>query len=150
MVEEKESPAHVCIEDHKETGSRDSSDDGVLLENDKRASAERRLVKKLDYRLLPTIVVIFIMNFIDVRQPHRVQYSFVCSWILMQRSGVTSARLDGLEQDLHLTGKRQFIHLSVIYMIPFLAEIQYSVVVAILFVAYCPAQIPSNMVITSL
>jgi hypothetical protein len=79
MVEEKESPARVYIENHKETGSHDSNDDGVqvtvLLENDKRASAERRLVKKLDHRLLPTIVVIYIMNYIDVRQPHWVQYS---------------------------------------------------------------------------
>ena len=58
MVEEKESFAHVHIEAHKETGSHDPDDDGVLLENDKRASAERRLVKKLDHRLLPTIVVI--------------------------------------------------------------------------------------------
>ena len=70
-----ESPAsaHVYIDDHKETG--DPNDDGVLLENDKRSSAERRLVRKLDYRLLPTIVVIYIMNFIDVRQLLRVQYS---------------------------------------------------------------------------
>ena len=74
MVEEKEPPTHVYVEEHKETGSHDPNDDGVLLENDKRTSAERRLVKKLDQRLLPTIVVIYIMNFIDVRQPHWVQY----------------------------------------------------------------------------
>ena len=69
MVEEKEPPA-LYIETHKETGSHDPNDDGVLLENDKRVSAERRLVKKLDHRLLPTIIVIYIMNFIDVRQPY--------------------------------------------------------------------------------
>jgi hypothetical protein len=73
MVEEKESHVHDYIETNKETGLHDSNDDGVLLENDKRASAERRLVKKLDYRLLPTIVLIYIMNYIDVRQPHWVQ-----------------------------------------------------------------------------
>ena len=73
MLEEKESPAHVNIGPYKETGSPlDPNDDGVLLENDKRAAAEKRLVKKLDHRLLPTIVVIFIMNYIDVRQPHRI------------------------------------------------------------------------------
>ena len=77
-VEEKESPQavhyDVYIEDIKETltlaGSHDPNDDGVLLEDDNRASAERRLVKKLDYRLLPTIVLMFIMNYIDVRQLH--------------------------------------------------------------------------------
>jgi hypothetical protein len=77
MVEEKESPAHVYIEDHKETGSHDSNDDGALLEDDKRVSAERRLVKKIDYRLLPTIVVIYIMNYIDVRQSHWGSIVFV-------------------------------------------------------------------------
>ena len=73
MVEEKESPAHIYVEHHKETGSHDPNNDGVFLENDKRASAERRLLMKLDHRLLPTIVVIFIMNLIDVRQPHWAQ-----------------------------------------------------------------------------
>ena len=73
MVKEKESPAHVYIENHNEKGSHDPRDDGVLLESDKRASAEKRLLKKLDYRLLPTIVVIYITNFIDVRLPHGVQ-----------------------------------------------------------------------------
>ena len=33
---------------------------------------------------------------------------------------------------------------------PLLVEIQYSVVLAMLYVAYSPAQIPSNMVITTL
>lgn len=32
-----------------------------------RASAERKLLRKLDMRILPTIVVIFVMNYIDVR-----------------------------------------------------------------------------------
>jgi hypothetical protein len=71
---EKESHTHdIYIETHKETGLHDPNDDGVLLENDQRASAERRLVKKLDYRLLPTIILIYIMNYIDVRQPHWFQ-----------------------------------------------------------------------------
>ena len=39
--------------------------DGKLL-GPLRKSAEKRLVRKLDMRLLPTIVMISIMNFIDV------------------------------------------------------------------------------------
>ena len=81
MAEEKESPAHVCIENDKETGSHDPNDDGVFLENDIRASAERRLVRKLDLRLLPTIVVIYIMNFIDVRPTTRG--SIVCMLMIL-------------------------------------------------------------------
>ena len=41
--------------------------DGELLAQDVRLLAERRLVRTLDMRLLPTIVVIVIMNYIDVR-----------------------------------------------------------------------------------
>ncbi|KAJ3930965.1 MAG: major facilitator superfamily domain-containing protein [Lentinula lateritia] len=76
--------------------------------SDERILAERRLVRKLDMRVLPTIVLIFIMNYID-------------------RNAVTTARLKGLEQDLHLS------------------DLQYNVVLSILYVSYCPAQIPSNM-----
>ncbi|KAF7364775.1 Tartrate transporter [Mycena venus] len=74
-----------------------------------RILAEKKLVRKLDFRLLPTIFLIYIMNYID-------------------RNGITTARLKGLEQDLGLS------------------DLQYSVVLSILFVSYCPAQIPSNMV----
>ncbi|KAF9063718.1 major facilitator superfamily domain-containing protein [Rhodocollybia butyracea] len=76
--------------------------------NPERFQAERRLLRKLDMRVMPTIVLIYIMNYID-------------------RNAVTTARLKGLEQDLGLT------------------DLQYNVVLSILYVSYCPAQIPSNM-----
>ncbi|KAF9013055.1 MFS general substrate transporter [Cyathus striatus] len=75
-----------------------------------REKAEKKLVRKLDMRVLPTIVLVFIMNYID-------------------RNGVTTARLQGMQQDLHIN------------------DVQYATVIAILFVSYCPAQIPSNMVL---
>uniref|UniRef100_A0A0W0G0G1 Uncharacterized protein n=1 Tax=Moniliophthora roreri TaxID=221103 RepID=A0A0W0G0G1_MONRR len=75
-----------------------------------RALAERKLVRKLDTRVLPTIVLIFIMNYID-------------------RNGITTARLKGLEEDLGLS------------------DLQYQVALSILFVTYGPAQIPSNMIL---
>ncbi|KAJ7643675.1 MFS general substrate transporter [Roridomyces roridus] len=75
-----------------------------------RILAERRLVRKLDFRLLPTIFLIYIMNYID-------------------RNGITTARLKGLEQDLGLT------------------DLQYNVVLSILYASYCPFQIPSNMIL---
>jgi len=86
-----------------------SESDSELLSADARPAAERRLVRQLDLRLMPTIIAIFIMNYID-------------------RSAVSSARLQGLTQDLHLT------------------QIQYSTVLAVLCASYVPAQIPSNMV----
>ncbi|KAH8115362.1 major facilitator superfamily domain-containing protein [Phellopilus nigrolimitatus] len=81
----------------------------IVLDTAKRAATERSLLRKLDTRLVPTVILIYIMNIID-------------------RSSVTAARLKGLEQDLHLS------------------DIQYDTVVAILYVSYCTAQVPSNMV----
>ncbi|KAJ8518425.1 hypothetical protein ONZ45_g4493 [Pleurotus djamor] len=75
-----------------------------------RTLAEKKLVRKLDMRLLPAIFIIYIMNYID-------------------RNGITTARLQGMEQDLGIT------------------DVQYATVIAILFVSYCPAQIPSNMLL---
>ncbi|KAL0062319.1 hypothetical protein AAF712_010803, partial [Marasmius tenuissimus] len=49
-----------------------------------REEAERRLVRKLDRRVLPTVAIVYIMNYID-------------------RNAVTTARLKGLEEDLQLT-----------------------------------------------
>ncbi|KAG6889495.1 hypothetical protein C0995_000661 [Termitomyces sp. Mi166 len=77
-----------------------------------RLEAERKLVRKLDSRLLPTVVVIYIMNYID-------------------RNGITTARLKGMQQDLGIS------------------DIQYATVIAILYASYCPAQIPSNMLIAA-
>ncbi|RPD58876.1 MFS general substrate transporter [Lentinus tigrinus ALCF2SS1-7] len=84
--------------------------DGELLASDKRPAAERKLVRTLDMRLLPTIILISIMNYID-------------------RLALTAARLKGLEQDLGLS------------------DIQYATVLAIVYVSYIPANIPSNMII---
>ncbi|KAA1470621.1 MFS general substrate transporter [Dentipellis sp. KUC8613] len=95
--------------EHLERKTSTPSEDGQLL-GELRASAEKKLVWKLDTRLLPTIIVIFIMNYID-------------------RTAVTAARLKGLEQDLHLT------------------DIQYNTILAVLYASYCPAQIPSNMLL---
>ena len=45
---------------------RAADGDGELLLAGVRQHAERRLVSRLDLRLLPTIVLIFILNYIDV------------------------------------------------------------------------------------
>ena len=68
MDEEKNSPARRAhIKVHKQAGFKlHGPHNALLLENGQRASAERRLVKKLDCRLLPTVVVIYIMKHIDV------------------------------------------------------------------------------------
>ncbi|GJE91460.1 MFS general substrate transporter [Phanerochaete sordida] len=70
--------------------------DGELLLPGVREHAERRLVRKLDMRVLPTIVLIFILNYID-------------------RTAVSSARLKGIEQDLNLTDIQYETVLAVLY-----------------------------------
>ncbi|KJA20089.1 hypothetical protein HYPSUDRAFT_204133 [Hypholoma sublateritium FD-334 SS-4] len=95
------------------TDNQPAQDDSLKLPEPgsrERTLAEKRLVRKLDIRLLPTIFLIFIMNYID-------------------RNGVTTARLQGMQQDLHIN------------------DVQYATVIAILFVSYCPAQVPSNMIL---
>ncbi|KAK7048470.1 MFS general substrate transporter [Favolaschia claudopus] len=110
MAEEK---TDVSVEHEENTVSE--VDLGRLAEvgSPERLAAERKLVRKLDMRLLPTIFVIFIMNYID-------------------RNGITTARLQGFQQDLGLS------------------DLQYSVVLSILYASYCPAQIPSNMALNYL
>jgi len=118
IIYEEDSKAKSSVEDQQiERVSAKIQEDDIkpessiqIMDAAKRKAAERRLVRKLDMRLMPTIVLIFIMNYID-------------------RTAVTTARLKGLEQDLGLT------------------DLQYETVVAILYVSYCPAQIPSNMVL---
>ncbi|KAH7906918.1 major facilitator superfamily domain-containing protein [Hygrophoropsis aurantiaca] len=89
---------------------RPTEDDSKLLVDDTRRVAERKLVRKLDFRLMPAVVIIFLMNYID-------------------RVAIASARLQGLEANLRLT------------------DMQYDTVIAILYASYCPAQIPSNMIL---
>ncbi|KAF8625962.1 hypothetical protein AX17_006687 [Amanita inopinata Kibby_2008] len=93
-----------------------------------RVIAERKLLRKLDTRLLPTIFIIYIMNYID-------------------RNGVTTARLKGIEKDLGITGCLQRQSLKAALKSDLITDLQYASVIAILFASYCPAQIPSNMIL---
>jgi MFS family permease len=71
-------------------------DDFFLLKEENRKAAERHLVRKLDMRLMPTVAIIYLMNYID-------------------RVAITSARLQGLETDLGLTDVQYETVLAVLY-----------------------------------
>ena len=45
---------------------QEEPDDFVLLKEENRKAAECHIVRKLDMRLMPTVVFIFLMNYIDV------------------------------------------------------------------------------------
>ncbi|KAF9047794.1 major facilitator superfamily domain-containing protein [Panaeolus papilionaceus] len=110
MSEKGTSDASVTEDVYKASSTAFGSEKLPEEGSPERLLAEKKLVRKLDTRLLPTIFIIFIMNFID-------------------RNGVTTARLKGMQQDLHIN------------------DLQYATVIAILFASYCPAQIPSNMIL---
>ena len=73
-----------------------------------RSEAERRLLRKLDMRFMPTIVLIYIMNYIDVRDTV-LPMPPIWTLTFSQRVAVSAARLKGLSQDLGLSGRMIFI-----------------------------------------
>ncbi|KAI9459749.1 major facilitator superfamily domain-containing protein [Boletus coccyginus] len=80
----------------KTASFKEEPDDFVLLKEENRKAAERHVVRKLDMRLMPTVVILYLMNYID-------------------RVAVTSARLQGLEADLGLTDIQYETVLAVLY-----------------------------------
>jgi len=56
-----------------------------MLSPEQRQKAEKALVRKIDFRLLPMIVLMYILNYLD-------------------RNNIAAARLAGLESDLNLHG----------------------------------------------
>ncbi|KAL0570800.1 hypothetical protein V5O48_011157 [Marasmius crinis-equi] len=92
---------HTSVTENEKTdriedpnGNREVEDPLPEPGTPERIAAERLLVRKLDRRVLPTIILIYIMNYID-------------------RLGITTARLQGLENDLHLTST-PFEHSSIV------------------------------------
>lgn len=84
--------------------------DQEVLQLEARQAAERRLVRKLDFRLLPTVVVIFLMNYIDVCCAASVMRPVVLTSAILQRVAITSARLKGLQTDLGLSGMLSLVY----------------------------------------
>ncbi|OQV04535.1 hypothetical protein CLAIMM_09398 [Cladophialophora immunda] len=74
--------------------------------------AEIALVRKLDCRIMPMIWAMYFLNYLD-------------------KNAIASARLNGLEDDIGLTGS------------------QYNTCISILFVGYLLMQLPSNMLMAS-
>lgn len=67
MSEKGTSDASVTEDVYKASSTAFGSEKLPEEGSPERLLAEKKLVRKLDTRLLPTIFIIFIMNFIDVR-----------------------------------------------------------------------------------
>ncbi|QRV93560.1 major facilitator superfamily transporter [Ceratobasidium sp. AG-Ba] len=91
-----DAPEHI---DHSSEHSvKPVADDAINhWSPEERARQEKKLVRKLDARLMPMMIVIFIMNYID-------------------RTAVTAARLKGLEKDLRLTDIEYQTVLAILYV----------------------------------
>ncbi|KAF8137265.1 major facilitator superfamily domain-containing protein [Boletus edulis] len=85
----------MSLDKKLETMVGEQESDGLLKEENRKA-AERHILRKLDTRLMPTVVIIYLMNYID-------------------RVAVTSARLQGLEADLGLTDVEYETVLAILY-----------------------------------
>ena len=57
----------------------------AAMSPERRVEAENQLRRKIDYRLMPMVVIMYIMNYLD-------------------RNNIAAARLGGLEEDLRLKG----------------------------------------------
>lgn len=58
---------------------------------------ERKLMRKLDYRIIPMIMWMYLMNFMD-------------------RVNIGNARLYGMEEDLNLTGSQYQLAVSILFV----------------------------------
>lgn len=67
------------------------------LSPEERRKAEAKLVRKIDIRLIPPIIIMYIMNYLD-------------------RNNIAAARLAGLETDLHLHGTQYQTAVSILFV----------------------------------
>ncbi|KAF6819860.1 TNA1 is necessary for nicotinic acid import into the cell [Colletotrichum plurivorum] len=67
------------------------------LSEDEFKALEKKLIRKIDIRMLPTMILIYIMNYLD-------------------RNAIGSARLGGLEEDLGLTGNEFQTCVSILFV----------------------------------
>ncbi|OJD09418.1 hypothetical protein ACJ73_10334, partial [Blastomyces percursus] len=90
-----EKDAVVSADTSKETMDESLPEKGVAVNRDYAGAAEKtdpeeiRLVRKLDFRIMPMLVVMYFLNYID-------------------RNTLAQARLDDLEKELGMEGEYQF------------------------------------------
>ncbi|PIL30330.1 MFS general substrate transporter [Ganoderma sinense ZZ0214-1] len=61
------------------------------------AADERKLLRKLDANLLPAVIILYLLSFLD-------------------RSNVANARIEGLAVDLHITGNQYLTSLTLYFI----------------------------------
>ena len=74
---------------------------------------EKKLLRKMDLRLIPMLTLLYLLSFID-------------------RGNIGNAKIEGLAEDLHLTGA------------------QYNWCLTAFFLVYCAAELPCNIILKRL
>ncbi|OBT83346.1 hypothetical protein VE02_08552 [Pseudogymnoascus sp. 03VT05] len=89
-----------CVQDTHTAGVRRAIAPPALvaaMTPERRAVAEKALVRKIDLRLMPMIVLMYIMNYLD-------------------RNNIAAARLGALEEDLNLQGNEYATCISILFV----------------------------------
>lgn len=88
--------SHVEQVDYVKEGTLEGDTDysGAVAKTDPKEIA---LVKKLDYRIMPTLWAMYFLNYLD-------------------RNSIAQARLDNLEKDLHLKGNQYNTCISILFV----------------------------------
>ncbi|RYP53800.1 hypothetical protein DL768_001251 [Monosporascus sp. mg162] len=97
------------------------------LSPEERVAFERRLVKKIDLRLMPMVILMYILNYID--RSVKTSLPSVRNVLTGERNNIAAAKLAGLPEDLNLHADSG----------------EFQTAVSILFVGYLLMQIPSNL-----
>lgn len=93
-------------------------------------AAEQRLVRKLDWNIIPIVMLLYLFSFLDRQVINRCERAEnALRKLMMRRVNVGNARLYGMEEDLGLVGN------------------QYQTAVSLLFVTYLLSEVPSNLVL---
>lgn len=96
---------------------------------------EHKLKRKIDLRLMPAVVLMYILNYIDRYVTSHNDPCVLCvSDVLYYRNNIAAARFAGLEKDLKLDANGT----------------DFNTAVSILFVGYLLMQIPSNLFLNKL
>ncbi|CAG8306236.1 unnamed protein product [Penicillium salamii] len=91
---------------------------------EERQALEKRLVRRLDIRLMPMLVLIYILNYLD-------------------RNAIAAAKLAGLTEDLQLSSVQFQTSVSVLFV--GLVLICYEYVLRLTVISYILMQVPSNL-----
>lgn len=89
------------------SSSEGSRDDSSIADN--YGIDERAFIRKLDRKLLPGVIILYLLSFLD-------------------RSNVANAKVDGLAKDLHITGNQYLTGLTLFFVGYILFEVPFNIV----------------------